>query len=98
MCRALSCKGIMRDAKAEDGGETIHMSLRMETPPPLRPPTLLDAVNAGSYEHRRLFVEHVRVSEKLRGAQLQAMSDATLNPKSSVPISAASMPRVKRAC
>ena len=50
-------------------------------PPPLRPPTLLDAVNAGSYEHRRLFVEHVRVNEKLRAAQLQAMSDATLHPK-----------------
>ena len=74
------------------------MSLRISTPPPLRPPTLLDAVNAGSYEHRRLFVEHVRVSEKLRGAQLQAMSDATLNPKSSVPISAAQMQRVKRVC
>ena len=74
------------------------MSLRMETPPPLRPPTLLDAVNAGSYEHRRLFVEHVRVNEKLRAAQLQAMSDATLNPKSSVPISAAQTARVKRVC
>jgi hypothetical protein len=70
----------------------------METPPPLRPPTLLDAVNAGSYEHRRLFVEHVRVNEKLRAAQLQAMSDATLNPKSSVPISAAQTARVKRVC
>ena len=74
------------------------MSLRISTPPPLRPPTLLDAVNAGSYEHRRLFVEHVRVNEKLRAAQLQAMSDATLNPKSSVPISAAQTPRVKRVC
>ena len=56
------------------------------------------AVRATSYDARRLIMQQVREKEKLRAAQLRAMSDATLNPKSSVPISAASMPRVKRAC
>ena len=55
------------------------MSLRIETPPPFRAPTLLDAVNAPSHEHRRLFLEHIRANEKHRAAQLRAMSDATLH-------------------
>jgi hypothetical protein len=74
------------------------MSLRISTPPPLRPPSHLDAVTAPSHEHRRLFLEHIRATADQRAAQWKAASDATLNPKSSVPISAASMPRVKRAC
>jgi len=68
------------------------MSLRISTPPPFRPPTLADAVRADSYEARRLIVEHVRVNEKLRAAQLQAMSNATLDRRPA--ISAAPKPKV----
>ena len=35
------------------------MSTRTETPPPFRPPTILDAVSTPSHEHRRLYLEHV---------------------------------------
>ena len=55
------------------------MSLRIETPPPFRAPTLLDAVNAPSHEHRRLFLEHIRANEKRRASQWKAASDATLH-------------------
>ena len=74
------------------------MSLRDTSPPRLVEASMAAAVRATSYDARRLIVQQVREKEKLRAAQLRAMSDATLNPKSSVPISAASMPRVKRAC
>ena len=74
------------------------MSLRDTSPPRFVEASMAAAVRATSYDARRLIVQQVRVNEKLRAAQLQAMSDATLNPKSSMPISAASMPRVKRAC
>ena len=56
------------------------------------------AMRATSYDARRLIVQQVREKEKLRASQLRAMSHATLNPKSSAPISAAQTPRVKRVC
>ena len=55
------------------------MSLRISTPPPFRPPTILDAVSTPSHEHRRLYLEHVRTSEKVRAAQWKAASDVTLS-------------------
>ena len=60
------------------------MSFRDVTPPPFRPPTLLDAVTTPSHEHRQLFLEHVRVNEKLRAAQWKAASDATLNRRPTI--------------
>ena len=68
------------------------MSTRTETPPPFRPPTILDAVSTPSHEHRQLFLEHVRVNEKLRAAQWKAASDVTLNRRA--PISTPSKPKV----
>ena len=68
------------------------MSLRTQTPPPFRPPTLADAVTAPSHEHRQLFLEHVRVSEKLRAAQWKKASDVTVNRRA--PISTPSKPKV----
>ncbi len=68
------------------------MSTRTESPPPFRPPTILDAVSTPSHEHRQLYLEHVRVSEKLRAAQWKAMSDATLNRRP--PISTSPKPKV----
>ena len=74
------------------------MSLRDTSPPRLVEASMAAAVRATSYDARRLIMQQVREKEKLRAAQLRAMSDATLNPKSSVPISAAQTQRVKRAC
>ena len=68
------------------------MSTRTETPPPFRPPTLLDAVTTPSHEHRQLFLEHVRTSEKVRAAQWKAASDVTLNRRPA--ISGAPTPKV----
>ena len=68
------------------------MSLRISTPPPFRPPTILDAVSTPSHEHRRLYLEHVRTSEKVRAAQWKAASDVTLNRRA--PISTPSKPKV----
>ena len=68
------------------------MSTRTETPPPFRPPTILDAVSTPSHEHRQLFLEHVRVSEKVRAAQWKKASDVTVNR--SPPISTPQKPKV----
>ena len=74
------------------------MSLRDTSPPRLVEASMAAAVRATSYDARRLIVQQVREKEKLRAAQWKAASDATLNPTSSVPISAAPKPKVKRAC
>ena len=68
------------------------MSTRTETPPPFRPPTILDAVSTPSNEHRQLFLEHVRTSEKVRAAQWKAASDVTLNRRA--PINTPQKPKV----
>ena len=69
------------------------MSLRdTSPPPPLRPPSHLDAVTAPSHKHRQLYLEHVRVSEKLRAAQWKKASDVTLNRRP--PISTPQKPKV----
>ena len=68
------------------------MSTRTETPPPFRPPTLADAVSTPSHEHRQLFLEHVRTSEKVRAAQWKAASDVTLHRRPA--ISGAPKPKV----
>lgn len=71
------------------------MSTRTETPPPLRPPSHLDAVTAPSHEHRQLYLEHVRVSEKVRAAQWKAASDATLH--TAPPITRARLQGIRQA-
>ena len=72
------------------------MSLRdTSPPPPFRPPTILDAVTAPSHEHRRLFLEHARVSEKVRAAQWKAASDATLH--TAPPITRAHLQGIRQA-
>lgn len=72
------------------------MSLRdTSPPPPLRPPSHLDAVTAPSHKHRQLYLEHVRVSEKVRAAKLRAMSHATLH--TAPPITRACLQNVRQA-
>ena len=68
------------------------MSFRDVTPPPLRAPSLLDAVTAPSHEHRRLFLEHVRATADQRAAFWKQASDATLDLRPQ--ISGASKPKV----
>ena len=68
------------------------MSLRTPSPPPLRPPTLADAVHTDSDETRRRIVAHVRKQEEVRAAFWKQASDATLDRRP--PISTPSEPRV----
>ena len=70
------------------------MSLRIETPPPFRAPTLLDAMATDSHDARRLIVAHVRATTDTRAAFWKKASDATLNRRA--PISTPQKPKVTR--
>ena len=67
------------------------MSLRTPSPP-LRPPTLADAVHTDCHETRRLIVAHVRKQDDVRAAFWKQASDATLDRRPA--ISAAPKPKV----
>ena len=68
------------------------MSFRDVTPPPLRPPTLVDAVHTDCHETRRRIVQHVRKQDEVRTAFWTAASKATLDRRPA--ISTPSKPKV----